>query len=339
MAALSFLVWGSGFFGRKWLEALKARDDCRIAGIVSRSPDALDPLRDELGLPGVRGFRTLGAALASAGADAVVVALPEALHREAIVEALGAGLHVLTEKPLATSAAEARAIHQAARARPDRVVMVGQNYRWRPHTRGLRRAVAEGGIGRVGHVSLGCRLQIRRTTVGGWREQMADPFLLDIAIHHLDLLRYLTGEEAVEVVATSFRPPWSWLAGDSAACAVLTMESGLVVGYDATMVAQGLETPQEGLITLIGERGTLHLDERSQLTRAGPGGLRAVALEPIPEGELGHGLAGFVEAIRTGRPPETGLADNLRSFALLLALMESRRSRRAERPVDLTAPG
>src|SRR5262249_13127000 len=72
MAALSFLVWGSGFFGRKWLEALKARDDCRIAGVVSRSPEALDPLRRELGLPGVPGFPTLDAALPSADADAVV---------------------------------------------------------------------------------------------------------------------------------------------------------------------------------------------------------------------------------------------------------------------------
>src|SRR5262245_47000486 len=78
MTALSFLVWGSGFFGRKWLEALKAREDCRIAGIVSRVPEALDPLRREFGLPGIPGFRTLDAALAAAGADAVVVAVPEA---------------------------------------------------------------------------------------------------------------------------------------------------------------------------------------------------------------------------------------------------------------------
>src|SRR5262249_31329526 len=156
---------------------------------------------------------------------------------------------------------------------------------------------------------------------------------------HLDLLRYLTGQEAVEVMARSFRPAWSWFAGDAAACAVLTMESGLVVGYDATMVAQGLETPQEGLITLIGERGTLHLDGGSQLTLVGPGEPRALPLEPIPEGELGNGLAAFVEAVRSGHPPETGLDDNLRSFALVLALMESRRARRAVRPADLTAPG
>jgi predicted dehydrogenase len=335
MAPVAILVWGSGFFARKWLETLKGREDCRVAGIVSRSPEGLGTLRRELDLPGVPGFRTLEEAVAAGGAGAVLVALPEMLHRAAIVAALGAGLHVLAEKPLATTAEEARAIHAAARARPDRVVMVCQNFRWRPHTRALRRAIREGAIGRLGHVMLECRQQIRRTTVEGWRERMADPFLLDFAIHHLDLIRYLTGEEAREVLGVSFRPAWSWYAGDTAACAILTMESGLVVGYDATMVAQGLETPQEGLITLIGERGSLHLDGRSQVSLLGAGDPRPVPADPAPEGELGHGLARFVEAVRGGPAPETHLDDNLRSFGLLLALMESRRTRRAVRPADV----
>jgi predicted dehydrogenase len=326
MVPVSILVWGSGFFGRKWLETLKGREDCRVAGIVSRSPEGLSPLRRELDLPGVPGFRTLEEAVAASDAEAVIVALPEMLHREAIVAALGAGLHVLTEKPLATVAEEAHAIQAAARARPDRVVMVSQNFRWRPHTRALRAAVRDGAIGRVGHLMLECRQQIRRTTVEGWRERMADPFLLDFAIHHLDLIRYLTGEEAREVIGVS---------GDSAACAILTMESGLVVGYNATMVAQGAETSQEGLITLVGERGSLHLDGSSRVSLLGAGDPRPVPGEPVPGGELGYGLAQFVEAIRNGRVPETHLGDNLKSFALLLALMESHRARRAVQPAGV----
>ncbi|MBI4011034.1 MAG: Gfo/Idh/MocA family oxidoreductase [Candidatus Rokubacteria bacterium] len=335
MTPLRILVWGSGFFGRKWLETVKARADCRLAGIVSRAPERLEPLRQDLGLPDVPGLARLEDARETA--DAVIVALPEMLHRDAILRALGAGLHVLTEKPLAMDADDARAILQAARARADRVVMVSQNFRWRPHTRTLRRAVREGLVGRLGHVMLECRQQVRRTTVEAWRERMAHPFLLDFAIHHLDLIRHLTGEEVREVSAVTFRPAWSWFAGDSAAAAILTTEGGLVVGYDATMVAHGLETPQEGLVTLIGETGSLHLDGRSRVLLLGQGEPRELPLEPVPEGELGHGLAQFVDAIRTGRRPETDLADNLRSFALLLAVMESTRTRRAVRPPDLSA--
>jgi len=336
MSPVRILVWGSGFFARKWLDTVKARDDCRIAGILSRAPDRLEPLRRELGLTGVPGFGRLEEARGAA--DAVIVALPEMLHRDAIVGALRAGLHVLTEKPLATGLDEARAIAEAARAHPDRVVMVCQNFRWRPHTQALRRGVRDGLVGRLGHVMLECRQQVRRTTVDAWRERMAHPFLLDFAIHHLDLIRFLTGEEAREVSAVSFRPAWSWFAGDAAAAAILTMESGLVVGYDGTMVAQGLETPQEGLVTLIGEQGTLHLDGRSRVLLLGRGEPRELPLEPVPEGELGHGLAQLVEAIRAGRRPETDLGDNLRSFALLLAVMESTRTRRAVRPPDLPGP-
>ena len=98
MTPLRILVWGSGFFGRKWLEAVKARADCRVAAIVSRAPERLEPLRRDLGLPDVPGFARLEDARGTA--DAVIVALPEMLHRDAILRALAAGLHVLTEKPL-----------------------------------------------------------------------------------------------------------------------------------------------------------------------------------------------------------------------------------------------
>lgn len=335
MAGLRLMVWGAGFFARKWLEALRAREDCAVAGVVSRTPARLEAVRRDLGLPGVPGFATVDEALQRGDADGVVVALPQALHRDAVMKALGRGWHVLVEKPLAMTMAEGRAVLEASRARPDRVVMVNQNFRWRPHTLALARAVRDGTIGRPAHVTLECRQQIRRTTVDGWREQMVEPYLLDFAVHHFDLLRAVTGDEPREVVATSFRPGWSWFAGNSAAAAIVTMASGCVVGYGGTMVAQGFETPQEGLLTVIGERGTLHLDGASRVLLAREGATREIPAEPVPEGELGRGLAQFVEAIRTGRPPETSIGDNIRTFACLMAAIESAGAGRPVRVADL----
>ncbi len=333
------MVWGAGFFGQKWLETAKARPDCTVAGIVSRTPSRVEALRRDLGLDAVPSYPAIEDALQRGHADAVIVALPQMFHRAAIISALDAGLHVLTEKPLAMTIDEARAILEASRTHPDRVVMVNQNFRWRPHTQALRRALVEGAIGRPGHLTLDCRQQIRRTTIDGWREAMADPYLLDFAIHHFDLIRYVCGDEPGEVIATSFRPAWSWLAGDTAALAIVTMENGLVVDYGGTMVSQGLETPQEGVITVIGDQGTLRLDARSQVVVAGRGEPRVFPQTAIPEGELGHALAQFLDAVRNGRRPETHVEDNVRSFAFVAAAIESTRARRPIRPAELLSGG
>lgn len=338
MPPLRMMVWGAGFFARKWLEIVKARPDCTLVGLLSRTPSRLEEVRRDLDLPDLPGYPTVDDALASTRADAVIIALPQMLHRDAIVKALQAGLHVLTEKPLAMSMAEALAILAASRALPQRVVMVNQNLRWRPHTMALRRTVREGWIGRPAHLSLECRQQIRRTTIDAWRENMAEPYLSDFAIHHFDLIRYVTGAEPLEVMGLSFRPPWSWFKGHAAAAAILTMEGGLVVDYGGTMVSNGLETPQEGVITITGDAGVARLDESSEVRVVGRDGARVVPTEPVPRGELGHGLDEFVSAIATRRLPETHLGDNIRSFAIVEAIMESAHAGRTVRIADLLAP-
>jgi predicted dehydrogenase len=258
-----------------------------------------------------------------AKADGVIITLPQVLHPQATVRALAAGLHVLCEKPLAVDMAGARAVYEETQKHPGQVVMVNQNFRWRPHIQSFRRGIREGLVGPIGHIMFECRQQIRRTTKGAWREKMPEPFLLDFAIHHFDLLRYLTGEEVRRVIGLSFKPSWSWFENNSAAAAILTMQGGAVVDYGGTMVSLGLETPQEGLITVIGEKGTLHLDGKSQVFLHGQGDSRTLSQEPIPGGELGHGLAEFLAAVREKRQPETHVAEHIRSLALPLAVMKS----------------
>jgi predicted dehydrogenase len=101
------------------------------------------------------------------------------------------------------------------------------------------------------------------------------------------------------------------------------MQDGAVVDYGGTMVSLGLETPQEGLITAIGEKGTLHLDGQSQVTLHSQGDARMLTQDPIPGGELGHALAEFLVAVREKRQPETHVAEHIRSLALPLAVIKS----------------
>jgi len=206
MARFRFVLLGAGFFARKWLEELKARQDCEVIGLASRTRTPAEELQRDFGLSGATLYADWKEAVTQGRADGVIITLPQMLHPEAAVLALKAGRHVLCEKPLAVDMAGARAVYDEARVRPGQVLMVNQNYRWRPHIQALRRGIREGLIGRVGHVMFECRQQIRRKTVGGWREKMLEPFLLDFAVHHFDLIRYLTGDEATRAIGQSFRP-------------------------------------------------------------------------------------------------------------------------------------
>jgi predicted dehydrogenase len=271
--------------------------------------------------------------LDGAHAQAVVVALPEMVHKEAILAALGRGLHVLTEKPLAMTMGEAAEIVRAARRSPTSVVMVDQNYRWRPQTRTLRQAVCDGRIGKIGSIGYEYRQPITRTTTDAWRERMPHPFLHDMAPHHFDFLRACTGLECRQVIAVGVRPAWNWYQGLPGVDAILTLEEGVSASYSGTMVARGLATPQDGIITVVGDGGTLRLEADSRVRWYGEKGEPEV-LSPVamPFTDLAATLREFLAAIREGRKPETHLEDNVRTLAMVEAAI---RSVETGQPVDV----
>jgi predicted dehydrogenase len=320
MNSVRVLVVGLGFFGKNWLREVSICQECEAGGVVSKHRDLLAAVGDEFAIPAARRFASIEEALDRADVQAAIVAVPEMFHREVIVAALERRLHVLTEKPLAMSMTEAREILGAARRSPTSVVMVDQNYRWRVQNQTLRRAVREGRIGQIVSVIQEFRQAITRTTTDAWRERMPHPFLHDMAPHHLDLLRVTTGLECQEIVAVGVRPPWSWYQGIPGVDALFTFDRGLRVTYTGTMVARGLTTPQEGIITLMGERGSLRLESDSQVRCYGETGTPEV-IPPVsmPVSDVAYALREFLASIREDRKPETHLEDNLRTLAMVEA--------------------
>jgi len=323
MRPLRVLVLGLGFFGRSWVREVSACPECEVAGVVAKHPDLLAAVGDEFMVPPARRFASMEEGLDRARAQAVIVALPEMLHQAAILAALERGLHVLTEKPLAMDMAEAAAIVRAARHAKGAVVMVDQNYRWRPQTRALRTAVRDGAIGRVASAGYEFRQAITRTTTDAWREQMPHPYLHDMVVHHFDLVRAITGQECVEVFARGLRPPWSWYRGLPGVDALLGFDQGMRLCYTGTMVARGLSTPQDGIITLVGEGGTLRLEADQQVRLYRDGQVQVIPPEAMPYTDTAYALREFVAAIREGRRPETDVEDNVRSFAMAAAAIAS----------------
>lgn len=323
MDKLRVLVLGVGFFGKNWLREVSACPESEVAGVVAKHADLLSSVGDEFKIPTSRRFETIEAGLDRAGAEAVIVALPEMAHKVAIVSALERGLHVLTEKPLALTMAEAGVVVRAARTARNSVLMVDQNYRWRPQTQALRRAIREGRIGPPASLTHEFRQPITRTTTDGWREQMPHPYLHDMAIHHFDLLRASTGLECKELLAVGVRPPWSWVRGVPGVDAVLSFERNLSVTYTGTMVGRGLATPQDGIITAMGEGGMLRLEADSQVRWYRDKQVETIPQPQMPFTDTGYALREFLAAIREGRQPETHVEDNVRSLAMVAAAITS----------------
>ena len=110
---------GVGGYGATWLQTvLAAPDRATYVGLVDVDGAALAAAATETGVPADRCFHSLGAALSTVAADAVLCIVPPAHHESVIVPALEAGLHVLSEKPIADTPAAMRRILAADRSSP-----------------------------------------------------------------------------------------------------------------------------------------------------------------------------------------------------------------------------
>lgn len=168
-----------------------------------------------------------------------------------------------------------------------------------------------------------------------WRCQMRHPFLLDQAIHHIDLLRAITGLDVAAVDARSFPSAGGPFQHDPTVSVLLELADGIVASYDGTWVGVGSETSWNGDWELIGRAGRAtwsggHADARRStvmLERAG-GQPARVDLPPIAAQEQRGVLAELRASLVDGRQPETSARDNLSSLAAVLAMARSCEERR-----------
>jgi len=251
-----------------------------------------------------------------------------------VMTGLKHGCHVLTEKPMASSLAEARELVAAAKA-AGRIHAVVQNRRYIDGVRRIREMIENGVLGELTALHADFFIGAH---FGGFREQMRDVLLLDMAIHTLDAARFMAGADPVAVYALESNPRGSWYAHGAAANAIFEFSDDILFTYRGSWVAEGGTTSWESSWRIVGTTGTLLWDgaERFEARAvAGDSGflrpLRDVAVPPPPHPAQTHGhasvIAEFLDAIETGRVPETAGSDNIKSLAMVFAAIESARTR------------
>jgi predicted dehydrogenase len=311
--------------GRVWLDVVAAYADWEPAALVDPDRERLMEAAARYNISKSRCFQDLKEALSRVTADALIDATPPASRKAVCTAAFRSGLHVLAEKPLADNLRNAALLVRRAE-QAGRIFMVAQNYRFHPEPQTVKRFVERGRVGDVGYAGIDFH---RGPRFGGFRERMAYPLLLDMSIHHIDLLRCILGRDIVRVTAHSANPPWSWFKGDAAVMAQFELEGGLPVAYFASWAGLGAETSWNGDWRIAGSKGTLRWVGAD--IAFSPEGVRRrkVPMVKWPATHQAYLLEAFTRCLETGEEPETSAARNLNSLAATHAAVRSAREGRA----------
>jgi predicted dehydrogenase len=192
MKKLKTAIFGTGFMGRVHTEGIRRLGNVEVAGIAGRTAERARALADELSIERSTGdYREF---LSDPSIDAVHICTPNSLHFPMAMAALGAGKHVLCEKPLAASVDEAREMIRLANAR-NLANCTFHNLRYYPQVQNMRRIREAGELGDI-QVVQGTYSQdwLLYDTDWNWRiETGSSRAFADIGTHWCDMVEHVTG--------------------------------------------------------------------------------------------------------------------------------------------------
>lgn len=335
--AFTAVLAGCGSMSRGWLSAISEhpllRGRVRVVGLVDLDRPVAEARAAEFGLGDAAIGTDLDTVLARTRPDLLFDVVIPAARADVVATGLRHGCHVLSEKPMATSLEAGRAMIAQAKA-AGRVHAVVQNRRFISGVRRIRRLIDSGAIGQL--ASLNCDFFIG-AHFGGFRDEMENVLLLDMAIHTLDAARFMSGKVPEAVYCLETNPPGSWYRHGAAANAIFEFSDNVVFNYRGSWAAEGANTSWESTWRIVGSKGTLLWDGADSFAAsvvAGDSGFFRELAEidvppPVDENQThGHAsvIADFIAAIETGRLPETVSSDNIKSLAMVFAAIESART-------------
>jgi predicted dehydrogenase len=333
---LGVAVIGSGSIAtHRHAPEYAANPNVEILAFVDRVPERAEKLAKKYG---AKSFTKYEDVLDLKGVDAVSVCTPNALHAPITLAALKAGKHVLCEKPMATSDREAKEMIAGAK-KAAKFLMIGHNQRLAPLHVKAKQLLEEGVIGKV----ITFRTAFAHPGPESWSIEGATGWFFDkkqafvgtmgdLGVHKADLLRWLLGEEIVEVAAMVehlYKPMGD--VDDNAVCLLRTQS-----GAFGTLTASWTHDPGEDNATvLFGSKGILRLgaDPRfSVIVELASGEKQYYEIGKMQTNEAGgqsdSGVIGeFVGSVLGNTPPVISGEEGRRALAIILACLKSAETR------------
>lgn len=320
------VVVGLGSIGRRHARLLAARPDLQVEW-CEELPEAVEFARGEL--PPPARVHTRYAAMLETRPEMIVIATPHSAHAAQAIAALEAGVHVLCEKPMSDSLADARRMELAAE-RSRAVFTVGFQQHFHPAMLRAKQLIAAGDLGSVHHVH--CLVGTYITLVNSksrYQQQLRGALLMDYA-HQPDIFFFLTGQVPVGVYATGGQGGSLPLQSTPNFAATTCDYNGPLI---STTHLNYLQAPDRHDYEIVGDRGWIAADLTKGELRIGRQSDNSQSIETFsterdPLYIKEHDA--FFAAIAGARPPESPAGDALVSMRVVEAALASLQSRRRE---------
>ena len=330
---IKFALVGCGRISNNHFGSFEAhRDACELVAVCDIDSAALQKAVERTGAKGYADYKEM---LAETDADVIVITTPSGLHPEQAVQALEAGFHVVTEKPMATRLHDGERMVQAADKAGKRLFVVKQN-RLNATLQLLKRAVTEKRFGKICMVHLNVfwtRPQSYYDQGNGWRGtwEFDGGAFMNQASHYVDLMEWLIGPvEDVQAMISTHRD----IEAEDTGVMNIRWRNGALGSMAVTMCTYPKNL--EGSITILGETGTVRIggmavneiqewnfaDERDYDEQ-----IKTANYETTSVYGFGHPLyyKNVIDVLRGQAEPVTDGREGLKSLELIIAAYLSAR--------------
>lgn len=341
---MKYALIGCGRISPNHIEAAK-NNNLNFVAMCDILPKTMEEKSDKFGLGDVRKYADYKEMLENETPELVAIATESGKHAQIALDCISAGCHVIIEKPIALSIADANAIIAAGKEKGV-VVCANHQNRFNKSVQYMRKALEEGRFGRLSHGAAHVRWNRGKDYYkqAPWRGTWAQDggCLMNQCIHNIDLLRWMMGDDIVEVMAYTDQIEHPYLEAEDLGMALVKFKNGsygLIEGTTNVFPKNLEET-----LYIFGEKGTAKAAGTSDNIIEewvfadgldNPEDVKSEFSENPPNiYGFGHTplYADVIEAIQTGRKPLVDGEAGKRALELVLAIYKSAAE---HRPVTL----
>ncbi len=331
MKNTTFILIGYGNMGKDWGRIITRIRNVQVIGIVDVLEHNRIQAQKDFPLTKEQTSDNLEKLITFVKPDAIIDCSPPFAHYKNTLIALKNGCHILGEKPISLNLSEAQEVINLS-LHKKKIYMINQNYRRNPLVNIIQKTVGQ--IGKIYSINIDYfqGLEFKDT----FRYSFDHPLLLDMAIHHFDLVRMITLQNAKSVYAKEYNPETSKFKNGSGAFAQFEMNNGAIFSYRGSWTSKGHNTSFNGFWRIIGELGTLIWDGNLTVSiekQVKDSRLHKRTLK-IPQKytltpyevflyELEENLRLFISSIEQNTFPDCWCGDNVNSLQMVLSAIES----------------